>query len=84
MNFFGKITVEAENGGIRKTLNVFITEREDIKPFIGMDRLREFNEVIQKIEHATKKTDQSVKIKITANFEKLFTRNRTIKVPRLD
>ena len=33
--FLGKITVEAKIGGNKKTFNMLITGREDIKPFLA-------------------------------------------------
>ena len=58
---------------------MFITEREDIKPLLGMDWLREFNWTIRHIEKTTRITDQSEKDKIITHFEMLFKTNRTIK-----
>ena len=37
VNFAGKITVEAQTRGIAKNLTMLFTERENIKPLIGID-----------------------------------------------
>ena len=79
IEFTGKITVKAESRGIRKTLPMFNTEREEIKPLLGMDWLRELNWMIRHIEKTTTITDQSEKDKIFTNFEKVFKTSRTIK-----
>ena len=55
------------------------TEREDIKPVLGMDWLRDLNRTIRHIEKTTTTTDQTEKDKIIRNFEKLWETNQTIK-----
>ena len=77
VKFAGKITVEAESRRNRKNLTILITEREDIKPLLGMDWLRQLNGWIRNIESTTTTIDQSEDKKI-ANFGKLFKTNRTI------
>ena len=57
VNFTGKITVEAQSQGIRVNLSMLNGEREDIKPLLGMDWLRQFNLTIRHIEMATTLTD---------------------------
>ena len=58
---------------------MFITEREDIKPILGLDGLREVNWTIRKFKMSTAPINQSKADKIFTNFEKLFKRNQTIK-----
>ena len=41
VEFIRKIKVEAEKRRIWKKLTIFITEREDMKPLLGMDYVRE-------------------------------------------
>ena len=55
---------------------MLITERQDIKPLLGMDWMREFNWTIRNIQNTTL-TDQSEKEK--THFEKPFETNRTCK-----
>ena len=43
VKFTAKITLESESRGIRKSLSMHITEREDIKPLLGMDWRRKFS-----------------------------------------
>ena len=47
MKFAGKITIQDESRGITSSLTIFITEREDIKPLVGMDWLQDFNRTIR-------------------------------------
>ena len=56
VTFNGKLTVQAENRGIRKNLTLLITKREDIKPLLGME-VREFNWTIRKTEKSTTQTN---------------------------
>ena len=77
--FAEKITVEAENGGIRKKLPILITEREDIKPLLGMDWLQKSNSTIRNIGSTTNLTDRSELNKKVRTFGKLFKTDRTIK-----
>ena len=62
VKFTAKITAKAESTEIRvqkKSLTKPITEREDLKPLLGMDWLRDFNWTIQNIDSTTTTTDQS-------------------------
>ena len=68
----GKVTVEAESEKVRKNLTMLITEREDIKPLLGMDWLGELNGTTRNIERSTTITDQSEIEKLFTNFEKFF------------
>ena len=70
--FLWKSTAEAENRGIRKNLNIFITEREDIQQLLRNHWLRKFNWTTQNSESTTNATDQSEKDRLITNFEKLF------------
>ena len=57
VKFLGKITVEADNKGIRK-MHMLVSEREDMKPLHAMDWRPEFNWTIRNFERATSGTDQ--------------------------
>ena len=59
---------------------MLITEREDIKPLLGMGWLRELNWTMRHIEKPTTPTDQSERNKIITPFEKLVQTNSTNKV----
>ena len=54
-NFFGKITVEADNRKNRTTLRMLITERDDSKRLLDLDWLPEFKWAIQNVEHTMEK-----------------------------
>ena len=77
--FTRKITVEAESNRIKKNLSLLITERENIKPLLGMEWQREFNRTIRHIEKSTTPTDQSERDEKFTEFEKMFETNQTIK-----
>ena len=61
--FTVKITVETESRRTRKNLKRLNAVREDIKPLLGKDWIREFNLTIRHIEKTTTITDQSEKDK---------------------
>ena len=79
MKLAGKITVEAESRGIRKNLTMLITKREDIKPLLDMDWLREINWTLRNIESTTTTTNQSEKDKLFKKREKFLKTKRTTK-----
>ena len=71
VKFLGKITLKAEKKGFKMELSMINVNREDIKPLLGMDWLREFYWTIHSNnESRTNETDQSEKNKITTNFDK--------------
>ena len=78
VNFARKITVQAENRGIRKNLPILITKQEAKKPPFDVDLLREVNWMMQKFESTTETTDKSENMKILTIFDKLFKTNRTV------
>ena len=53
----------------------FLSERENIKPLLGMDQLRVFLSTIWHIEKTTTITNQSKKNKIITIFQKFFKTN---------
>ena len=59
VKLLGQITVEVENEGIRKNLNILIPEWEDLKPLLDTDWVRDFIQKIQDVETTTNATDQS-------------------------
>ena len=60
---------------MRKNISMLVTEREDIKPLLGMDWLREFNWTIRHIKKTTTTSEQSEKYKIFTHIEKFFKTN---------
>ena len=58
---------------------MLITEREDFKPLLGMDWIREINWIIRYFDQKTTLTDQSETEGKITQFEKLFKTNPTIK-----
>ena len=75
VKFAGKVTVEAESRGIGENFRMVYINRDDMKPLLGMDWLREFNSMIRNKESTTTTTDESEKIKLKANLENVFRRN---------
>ena len=75
VKLFGKIMIEAESGGIKMKMPMLITEREDKKPLLGIDWLRDFNWTIRNIGSTTTITDQSEEDKIFTKSEELFKTN---------
>ena len=57
---------------------MLLTDREDIKPLLCRDRLREFKWTIPNVETKTTVTDQWEKDKKFSKFGKLFKANRTV------
>ena len=57
---------------------MLIAERENIKPLLGMDWLREFNWTKRHIEKTKMTTEQWEKDQIITHFEKPFKTNRMI------
>ena len=78
VKFTGKTTVEAESEGIRKNF-FMLTEREDIKPLLGMDWPGNFNCTMRHIGKTATLTNQSETDETFTKFQKLFKTNRTIK-----
>ena len=78
VKFRERITVEAKSKEIIKNLSKLNTEREHIKPSLGMECLREFNSTKRHIEKTTKLTDQTERDKVIAKFETNFKTNRSI------
>ena len=58
---------------------MLITERDDIKPLLGMHWLREFNWTIRHIEKTTTLADYPGRGETVRQFKKLFKTKRTIK-----
>ena len=67
MKLFGKITIETKKREKEET-RMPKTKRKDVKPSQAIDSLQEIKWTKQSIEHATKKTYQTKKNKLTANF----------------
>ena len=57
---------------------MLIFRREELKPLLGKDWLRDIIWKIHIIESTTKTTDQSKKERIKTNFGKLFKTNQTV------
>ena len=77
IKFAKKTRVEVESKGFRQNSPMLITEREDIRPLLGMDWLQKFNWIIRNFQSTTTTTEQSEKLQKISNFEKLTKMNRT-------
>ena len=79
VKFVGRITIEAKSRGIKFNLPRLITEREDIKPLLDMDWLRDFNWTLRNSETTTTITNHSEKDKKITDFEKIFKTNPMVR-----
>ena len=69
MKVFGKMTIEAAMSEFRRNLNIFITKRQDKKPFFGTDWLRKIKKLTRNIENTTNTANRSQKDQIITIFE---------------
>ena len=79
VKFAGRIAIEAKSRGIKFNLPRLITEREDIKPLLDIDWLRDFNWTLRNSETTTTITNHSEKAEKNTGFEKIFKTNPMVK-----
>ena len=77
VKFRGKIPVNIEYENNKQKMEIFITERTDITPLLGMDWMKKFKLTIGKIQLA--ENNQSEREKVFTKFPDLFENNETIK-----
>ena len=77
VKFRGNIPVNVEHENNKQKLEIFITERTDLTPLLGMDWMKEFKLTISKIQLA--ENNQSEREKVFNKFLDLFENNETIK-----
>ena len=76
----GKIPVDMEYDNNKQKMEILITERTDITPFLGMDWMKNFKLTIGRIQLT--EPNQSEKEKVIKKFPDLFENNRTKKIPK--
>ena len=77
MKFRGKVPLNIENENNEQKMEILITERTDITPFLGMDWMKTFTLTIGRIQLA--ENNQSEKERNLNKFPDLFQNNETIK-----
>ena len=77
VKFRGKIPVDMEYENNKQKKEIFITERTDITPLLGMDCMKKFKVTIGRIQLT--EPNQSEKEKVIKKFPDLFENNRTKK-----
>ena len=77
VKFRGKIPVNLEYENNKQKMEIFITERTDITPLLGMDWMKKFRLTIGKIQLA--ENNQSKREKVFNKFPDQFENNETIK-----
>ena len=76
IKYLGKISADIEYNGKTTKLPIFITQRSDITPLLGVNWLKQLPITINKIQ-MDEPTNQSEAIH--TKFSKLFETNQTIK-----
>ena len=77
VKFRGKILADVEYENNKGKMQILITERNDITPFLGMDWMKKFKLTIGNIR--TEENNQSEKKRVIEKFPDLFKNNNTIK-----